>query len=157
MANWRERHRARLRFQRLALAAKVIVYALIAVGFVFAFRNILLVTGAHATWKPEYAQADQAVQDWYKNAELTPEAQKRFGFKGCCDHADVVKTRFQVSKKNGADVWEFWDDAATPPSFQPIPSDIIHWGEAAPGGLPTLFRLGIGGALVCFWPGEGGI
>lgn len=112
---------------------------------------------ARATWKAEYAQADAAVQDWYRNAELTPEAQKRFAFKGCCDHADVVKTRFRVSKRDGADAWEFWDDAASPPSFQPIPPDIIHWGERAPGGAATLFRLGPGGALVCFWPPEGGI
>ena len=32
------------------------------------------------------------MRDWYKNAELTPQAQKRFAFKTCCDHADVVKT-----------------------------------------------------------------
>lgn len=155
MANWRERHRTRDRTERLKRIILPVLLLLAAVSVSMCCFEA--VHSAHATWKPEYAQADQAVQDWYKNAELTPEAQKRFGFKGCCDHADVVKTRFQVSKKNGADVWEFWDDAATPPSFQPIPSDIIHWGEAAPGGLPTLFRLGAGGALVCFWPGEGGI
>ena len=34
-------------------------------------------------WKPEYAQADAAVQDWFKNTELTPEAQKRLIFKTC--------------------------------------------------------------------------
>jgi len=117
---------------------------------------LALASDAHATWKPEYAQADAAVRDWYKNAELTPEAQKRFDFAGCCDHADVVKTKFRVGAK-GADDWEFWDDAASPAAWREIPPDIIHWGESAPGGEATLFRLGVGGALVCFWPPEGGI
>ena len=118
---------------------------------------LLVVAPARATWKPEYADADPAVRDWYRSAELTPEAQKRFVFKTCCDHADVVKTRFRVSKRDGADVWEFWDETATPPGFREIPADIIHWGETAPGGEATLFRLGPTGALVCFWPPQGGI
>ena len=110
-----------------------------------------------ATWKPEYADADPAVQDWYRNAELTPQAQKRFAFKGCCDHADVVRSKFRVSSKDGADVWEFFDNDASPPAWREIPADIIHVGEHAPDGQATLFRLGAGGALVCFWPPEGGI
>lgn len=112
----------------------------------------LLAAPSDATWRPEYAQADAAVRDWYKNAELTPEAQQRFPFKGCCDHADVVRTKFRVGVK-GADVWEFLDGE----QWREIPADIIHWGESAPGGAATLFRLGVGGALVCFWPPQGGI
>ena len=98
------------------------------------------------------------MRDWYRNAELTPAAQQRFGFKGCCDHADVVRTHFRVSQTNYGDAWEFWDDGAPEPGWRDIPADIIHVGEHAPDGRATLFRLGgSGGALVCFWPPDGGL
>jgi hypothetical protein len=45
------------------------------------------------------------VQAWYRNARLTEEAQKRFGFKSCCAHADVVKTSFRVDKASQGDAW----------------------------------------------------
>ena len=146
MANWRERHRVRLRYERLARAGRFIVYGLLALGFICAFRSI-----AHATWKPQYADAPQAVQDWYKNAELTPEAKKRFNFTSCCAHSDVVKTQFHVDKKNGGDQW-WWLDGG---EWKLVPPDIIHWGEAAPDGQPTLFALG-GTLPTCFYPGASG-
>lgn len=117
---------------------------------------VALAPRALAHWQPQYADAAPEVRDWYRNAELTPEAQARFGFKGCCDHADVVRTKFRVGVK-GADDWEFFDTAASPPAWREIPADIIHFGEHAPDGQATLFRLGSAGALVCFWPPQGGI
>lgn len=43
------------------------------------------------TWREEYSKLPVEVLQWYKHAELTPEAQKRFGWKNCCDHAYLVE------------------------------------------------------------------
>ena len=106
---------------------------------------------ASATRKADYASAPQAVQDWYRAAELTEAAKKRFPFTKCCDHADVVRTKFQVSKTTAGDEW-FYLEGGT---WKRIPDDIIHWGESAPGGQPTLFVYA--GKETCFFPGESGI
>jgi hypothetical protein len=106
---------------------------------------------AQAEWKPEYASAPQHVREWYKNAELTPAARRRFAFKHCCDHADVVRTKFQVSKSTAGDEW-YWLDGE---SWRRVPDDIIHWNEKAPDGQPTLFVYS--GKETCFYPGEEGI
>ena len=107
---------------------------------------------ARAEWKPEYAQASPEVREWYRNAPLTPEAQQRFPFKKCCDHADVVKTQFRVNRTDGRDEW-FYEH--TPGHFKRIPDDVIHWGVSAPGGQPTLFVYA--GSETCFFPGDSGI
>jgi hypothetical protein len=106
---------------------------------------------AHATWKPEYAAAPLEVQAWYQNAQLTDAAQKRFGFKSCCAHADVVKTSFRVDKASAGDAWYWLNNG----QWTQIPTDIIHWGESAPDRQPTLFA--IGNLPTCFFPGEGGL
>ncbi len=108
----------------------------------------MLVTAADARWKPEYANAPQAVQDWYKNAELTSQARLRFPFKNCCEHADVVKTQFRVNKATTGDEW-YWLDGEV---WRRVPDDIIHWGKTAPSKQPTLFVYA--GKETCFWPGE---
>ena len=112
---------------------------------------VLLIGQVEARWKPEYADAPQQVQDWYKNAELTPKAQMRFPFKKCCDHADVVKTQFRVDKATNGDAW-YWLDGE---QWRRIPDDIIHWGQSAPSRQPTLFVYQ--GKETCFWPGDPGI
>jgi hypothetical protein len=112
---------------------------------------LALGAGAQATWKPEYALNSPEVQAWYQNAELTEAAKIRFPFKKCCDHADVVRTRFTVNKTDAADEW-FYLDGET---WKRIPPDIIHWGQAAPDGQPTLFVYS--GKETCFFPGDGGI
>jgi hypothetical protein len=111
----------------------------------------VLLTTAQARWKPEYASQPQDVLDWYRNAELTPKAQMRFAFKNCCEHADVVKTQFRVSKATNGDEW-YWLDGE---NWRRVPDDIIHWGERAPGGKPTLFVYQE--KETCFWPGDPGI
>jgi hypothetical protein len=78
----------------------------------------------------QYADRPQAERDLYRNAELTPKAQKRFGFKSCCAHSDVVKTKFRVIKTDAADEWFWLLDGA----HQRVPPDIIHCGENAPDG-----------------------
>ena len=103
------------------------------------------------TWKPEYANQPREVQEWYQNAELTKQAQSRFPFKKCCDHSDVVKTRFNVNKTTTGDEW-YWLDGE---KWRRIPDDIIHWQEHAPNGRPTLFVYD--GKETCFFPGDGGI
>jgi hypothetical protein len=117
---------------------------------VLALGAIAASAPAGATWKPQYADAAPAVQDWYRNAQLTAAAQQRFGFKSCCAHSDVVKTRFRVDRGSGADVWQWWHDGA----WDTVPADIIHFGESAPDGQPTLFALG--STPTCFFPGDSG-
>jgi len=104
-----------------------------------------------ARWKPEYANQPPEVQQWYRNAELTQAAQNRFPFKKCCDHADVVQTRFNVNRTNAGDEW-YWLDGQ---NWRRIPDDIIHWDQHAPSGKPTLFVYD--GKETCFFPGDGGI
>jgi hypothetical protein len=106
---------------------------------------------AQATWKPEYASSAPEIRAWYQNAELTDAAKVRFPFKKCCDHSDVVKTRFTVNKTTSGDEW-FWLDGE---QWRRIPPDIIHWDETAPSGQPTLFVYS--GKETCFFPGDSGI
>ena len=112
---------------------------------------LLLSSAAHATWKPEYAQASPEVQAWYRNAELTPAARERLHYQKCCDHADVVRTQFHVNKTDGGDEWFYQSEG----QWKRIPPDVIHVGESAPGGQPTLFVYA--GTETCFFPGDGGI
>ena len=88
----------------------------------------LVIGTADARWHIPASNAPQAVQDWYRNAELTPRSQYRFAFKKCCEHADVVKTQFRVNRANGGDEW-YWLDGT---NWRRVPDDIIHWGETAP-------------------------
>jgi hypothetical protein len=111
----------------------------------------LFCLSAQGTWKPEYAQLPPDVRDWYSAAELTAPAQRRFPYKKCCDHADVFKTQFRVNTASGEDEWYYLIER----QWKRIPSDIIHWGEHAPDGQPTLFLYG--GKETCFYPGDGGI
>lgn len=112
---------------------------------------VALASPVGATWKPEYANQPFEVQQWYRNAELTKEAQVRFPFKKCCDHSDVVKTKFNVNRTSGGDEW-FWLDGD---KWRRIPDDVIHWQEHAPNRQPTLFIYN--GKETCFFPGDGGI
>jgi hypothetical protein len=111
----------------------------------------VFISTADARWKPEYADAAPAVREWYQHAELTKQAQMRFPFKSCCEHADVVRTQFRVNKVDGHDEWYWLDNG----EWRRIPDDIIHWGEAAPDKQPTLFVYK--GHETCFWPGDSGI
>lgn len=120
------------------------------VFFAIAF-SVLSLLPAQARWRPEYVQLPQEVRDWYAAAELTQPAQKRFPYKKCCDHADVFRTKFRVDKNSGEDQWFYFSDG----NWKQIPSDIIHWGEHAPDGRPTLFLYH--GHETCFYPGESGI
>lgn len=105
-----------------------------------------------AEWKPEYAQAPQHVRDWYKAQELNPEAKVRLGvsWKSCCEHSDVVKTRFRVDRSTADDQW-FYLDGNT---WRQVPADIIHWNDPTPDGQPVLFVYS--GMPTCFYPGDTG-
>lgn len=63
----------------------------------------------------------------------------------------MVKTKFMVDRTTNGDEW-YWLDGAT---WRKIPNDIIHWGQSAPGGRPTLFVYS--GHETCFFPGDSGI
>jgi len=99
----------------------------------------------------QYVNAPQEIREWYRNAELTPAAQRRLQWQKCCDHADVVKTQFRVNKSTSDDEWYWLHDGR----WKRIPPDIIHWGVSAPGGEPVLFVYN--GVETCFFPGGGGI
>lgn len=90
---------------------------------------------------------------WYKNAQMTDAAKKRLGYQwtSCCEHSDVFRTAFWVNKDNGDDEW--WYQLPNG-SWKLIPNDIIHWGEFAPDGRPTLFIYQ--GVETCFYVGEDG-
>lgn len=92
------------------------------------------------------------VREWYRNAEVMPAARGRIHFVKCCDNADVVRTKFAVNKTDGGDEW-FYEDA--PGHMKRIPDDIVHWGETAPDGQPTLFVYD--NKETCFYPGDGGL
>jgi len=125
----------------------------VAVAYLVAIAAILFcgATGAYARWKPEYANAPQAVQDWYKTRQLTKAAEERFAFKSCCDNSDKVETQFKVDKANGDDEWYWLKDGR----WQLVPGDVIHWDEHAPDGEPVLFVYN--GRETCFFPPEGGL
>jgi hypothetical protein len=122
-----------------------------AMAFVCALSSCGTTMPVFATWKPQYANADPAAQDWYKNAELTEAAEKRLGFKSCCAHSDVVRTRFRPAA-NGDDGWEYVDGKG---QWVRVPDDIIHHDQFAPGGQPIMFA--IGGLPTCFFKPQGGI
>jgi hypothetical protein len=112
---------------------------------------VALASQAEATWKPEYADNPPEVQEWYRNAELTEAAKFRFPFKKCCDHADVVKTSFNVNRTSNGDEW-YWLDGDR---WRRIPDDVIHWGAMRPAVSPRCSS--IREKETCFFPGDGGL
>lgn len=92
------------------------------------------------------------LQAWYSNAPITEEARKRLPWAKCCNHAEVVRTQFKVSKTDNGDEWYYLADG----KWKRIPRDIIHPHDVhAPDGQPTLFIYS--GTETCFFLGQGGI
>lgn len=112
-----------------------------------------LVLGAGAAFgrDPDGRYANSPNRDWYKSAQLTEAARKRFSFSSCCEKADVFRTQFRVDKTTGDDEWWY---VAADGTWRRVPPDIVHWGKSAPDGQPTLFIYQ--GAETCFFPGESG-
>jgi len=107
-----------------------------------------------ATWKPEYAQNNPAVRDWYRSRTMTEDTRKRLGWswKSCCDHGDVVHTDIRRTTIFGVTQW-YWLDGAT---WKQIPADIVQYGQFPPNNEPVLFIYQ--GEAVCFFPPDvGGI
>ena len=126
---------------------KILAYGSLAL-LIFA----MLATCAHATWKPEFAQLSQETRDWYKSQEMMPAAQERLktAWKSCCEHGDVVKTKFRVEeKKPYRDEWWYLDNEG---NWKQVPPDVIHWEEHAPDGQPTLFMYISNRWELCFYP-----
>ena len=93
--------------------------------------------------------ANSPDRDWYQRAELTEAAAKRFGFKSCCAHSDVVRTRFRPAL--ASDGWDYLDGTR----WRQVPPDIIHHDKFAPNGEPVMFA--VGGRPTCFFPPAGGL
>lgn len=118
-----------------------------------------------ATWKPEYAKSPNAVQDWFKEAQVTKEAQLRLGFKNCCDQSDRFDTQFRVDRSTAGDSWFYRVDG----QWVRIPDDVIHSDEIHASNpdddkLPEFEQMRREGVLfvydgrpACFWPPQGGI
>lgn len=89
---------------------------------------------------------------WYEAQQINPEAQLRLGvsWKSCCNHSDVVKTRFRVDRTTAEDQWWYLDGN----TWRLVPADIIHWNDPTPDGQPVLFAYT--GIPTCFYPGDTG-
>ena len=118
---------------------------------------VSFVSFAHARWKPEYSNMPPEVRAWYAQAQTMPKSRPRRekGYIGCCNHGDVVNAQFEVRKTPTGYVEEWYYKTAEMAEYKKISNDIIHWGEAAPYGLPTLFVYN--GEEICFWPPNGAI
>jgi hypothetical protein len=118
------------------------------------------------TYKPEYDKNPAAIREWFKNAETTPLARLRLGFKSCCEHADRLMTKFVALPDNE---WAFYPDPACTVrgcKLLPIPQDIIHNEgihaiDPKDENLPefeAMRREGVffiyAGRPTCFWPPE---
>lgn len=107
------------------------------------------------TMRPLLAEWDgvkTANSAWYEAQEINPEAKARLGvaWKSCCNHSDVVKTRFRVNRDNADDEWWYLDGN----TWRKVPADIIHWNDSTPDGQPVMFAYN--GTPTCFYPGETG-
>jgi hypothetical protein len=91
---------------------------------------------SHAAWKPEYAQNSPEVREWYNNQLLNEATRQRLqvDWHSCCNHGDLFRTKFKVGGDGGDEWWYLKDN-----TWKKIPNDIVHWGEHAPDGRPTLF------------------
>jgi hypothetical protein len=125
----------------------------VAIAYVVAIVVIFLcwAGGAYARWKSEYANAPQAVQNWYQSRKLTEAARKRFAFDSCCDGSDKVNTQFKANSFNGDDEWYYLKDG----QWVEVPKDIIWWDKHSPTGEAVMFALE--GKPTCFFPPEGGL
>lgn len=89
---------------------------------------------------------------WANNVETTEAAYARLGWRKCCNHAEIFKTKFLPIKENGEDGYMY---EVTAGIWKRVPPDIIKWDERAPDGVPTLFIYQ--GKETCFFPADGGI
>ncbi len=130
-----------------------------------AIAGVLCAMPAGATWKPEYADAPQAVRDWFRAARLTEAARQRLSFQNCCDQSDRFDTQFRVDKHTAGDAWYYRDGD----KWVRIPDDVIHDDEIhakdpKDDALPEfeeMRRQGVlfiyNGTPTCFWKPAGGI
>jgi len=158
--------------RRMILTRDAACRAALAFGVLMAIVFGVCVTWggkAAATYKPEYAKNPPSVQEWFKSAQLTPQARARLFIAGCCEHADRLRTKF-VPRSDGE--WSFYPDpncTAAGCQLLPIPSDTIHEDtirafDPKDDGLPefdAMRREGVlfiwNGQVTCFWPPEPGI
>lgn len=89
---------------------------------------------------------------WYEAQQINPEAKQRLGvhWSSCCNHSDVVHTRFRVDRTTAEDEWWYLDGN----TWRKVPPDITHWNDPTPDGQPVLFVYQ--GMPTCFYPGDSG-
>ena len=110
--------------------------------------SLFLVPGAQAEW--DGVKGPHSA--WYEKQEINPNAIKRLGisWKSCCNHSDVVKTRFRVDRTTYEDEWWYLDGN----NWRKVPADVVHWNDPTPDGQPVLFVYQ--GIPTCFYPGDTG-
>lgn len=111
----------------------------------------LLLLGVCLTKAHELHGVTPEYQAWANNARTTEAAYKRLGWRKCCNHAEVFRTKFMPFKENGQDGYLY---EVTEGIWKRVPADIIHWDEQAPDGRPTLFIYQ--GKETCFFVALGG-
>ena len=116
-----------------------------------AFRSL----SVEASYKVWLVHDDKTLspemQAWAQQVEITPEGRKRLPWAKCCNHAEIVDSKFIV-EPDGSDGWR-WNDYGV---MKKIPPDIIHpHGDHAPNGRATLFVYS--GTMTCFFIPDGGI
>ena len=101
----------------------------------------------------DVAASSPEVREWYNNQSLNEATRQRLqvDWHSCCNHGDVFRTKFKVGGDGGDEWWYLKDKTWTR-----IPNDIVHWGEHAPDGRPTLFIYQSTGQELCFYPGDDG-
>ena len=135
--------------------------------FALLFLDLALKPAA-ATWRPEYAKSPQAVQQWFRSAEVTPAVRARLGIYTCCTGAERLVTKFVGAGTE----WSYYPDpncTRAGCSLLPLPNDIVHEEpikaiDPKDDNLPefqAMRREGVlfiwNGKPTCFWPPEGGI
>jgi hypothetical protein len=141
------------------------------VAIIILVAIVLIVTAntAGATWKPEYKNNPQAVQDWFQAAKPPLTGAARLGISLCCNDAERLMTKF-VPSRNGD--WSFYPDPACTHAgckLLPIPNDVVHDDtvhaiDPKDDALPEFEAMRREGVLFiwqgkpsCFWPPRSGI
>jgi hypothetical protein len=124
---------------------------------------------AYATWKPQYRQSPQSVQDWFVTARTTPAARAGLKIGGCCEQAERLKTKFILRENTD---WSYYLDPTCTQAgcpLRPIKSDVVHDDPIRAfypedDDLPEFKAMRREGVLfvwkhepTCFWPPEPGI
>ena len=140
----------------------------IAAVFLLACLSACSMAPAFGTWRPEFGKSPQAVQRWFRSAEVTPAVHARLGIYTCCAQSERLMTKFVGAGSE----WSYYPDpncTRAGCALLPIPNDVVHDEpikalDPADDDLPEFKAMRREGVIfiwnhkpTCFWPPEGGI